>query len=528
MNLCGKVVSEDKPAMAAAVKVLKAKKAAEAVRRADGKIISPKIVAAFKKYDVDGGGTIDTEELSDALKDLGMPVSNQNAVSIVAVYSGGKSDVLDMDAFDRLCEGMRKFRALEPFVRHSVLGRNKPLPYQSEVRLFYTHPAVVWSVASIIIGNFVVNILEKELDPDLSNPCCTQTWETFDLAFNIVFLFELLVNMYGYGGPVRAFWRNGWNVFDFFIVVVGVVLMTGIDLGELSKLKLLRAFRVFRLFKRVKSLNKIIVALIMAIPGVFNAFVILFIFFCIYAILAVELFREFGDNGTYIVKDLDGVTHYADSITTRGYTNGIEYYGTYTRAMFTLFQVMTGESWSEAVARPLLFGLYQDSTLTVGLFYVSFVILTQMVLINVVVAVLLDNFVTDGNKSEDGPEEMSDEDAKLFLEDVMASIKTPASSGRSSPSSKLFTANDTDAAANADAEPPALQDKVSSSPTLLALPSPLPELPPAPTADADMSTRMKAVEASMRVLNDKHDLLHEKLDMLLSTIASQRDRAISA
>ena len=60
--------------------------------------------------------------------------------------------------------------------------------------------------------------------------------------------------MYGYGGPVRAFWSSPWNVFDFFIVVVGVTLMLGVVPPDspAGKLKLLRAFRVFRLFKRIK------------------------------------------------------------------------------------------------------------------------------------------------------------------------------------------------------------------------------------------------------------------------------------
>jgi hypothetical protein len=121
--------------------------------------------------------------------------------------------------------------------------------------------------------------------------------------------------------------------------------------------------------------------------------VILFIFFCIYAILAVELFREFGINGTYMTDDVDSLSHVVSSITPRGYTHGIEYYGTYTRAMYTLFQVMTGDSWAEAICRTLLFGLYQRSTLAVSFFYISFAILTQFVLSNVIVAVLLDNFV---------------------------------------------------------------------------------------------------------------------------------------
>jgi hypothetical protein len=221
-------------------------------------------------------------------------------------------------------------------------------------------------------------------------------WDGFDTAFNAIFLVELLWNLYGFGFGKR-FWYSGWNVFDFVITAVGVVLLSGVS-GPISQLKLLRAFRVFRLFKRIKSLNKIVVSLLGAVPGVANAFVILFIFFCIYSILAVELFRDFGINGTYQVDDL-GIgewqpeRHILDSHTPRGYTHGIEYWGLYSRSMLTLFQIMTGDSWAEGVARPMTFGLYQKSTFTVSFFMVSFFILTNMVLANVVVAVLLDQFV---------------------------------------------------------------------------------------------------------------------------------------
>lgn len=54
---------------------------------------------------------------------------------------------------------------------------------------------------------------------------------------------------------------------------------------------------------------------------------------------------------------------------------------------------MTGDSWAEAICRTLLFGLYQRSAVAVSFFYISFAILTQFVLSNVIVAVLLDNFV---------------------------------------------------------------------------------------------------------------------------------------
>jgi hypothetical protein len=122
--------------------------------------------------------------------------------------------------------------------------------------------------------------------PHLAPP---HLFQDFDRFFNIVFLIELLMNIYGSGGPFRRFWSSGWNVFDFFIVVIGVIFMTGAIPPDnpLSNLKMLRAFRVFRLFKRIKSLNKIVVALLRSLPGVFNAFVIMVIFMMIYAILAV-------------------------------------------------------------------------------------------------------------------------------------------------------------------------------------------------------------------------------------------------
>ena len=72
--------------------------------------------------------------------------------------------------------------------------------------------------------------------------------------------------------------QSGWNVFDFIVVAVGILLMAAGDAlagTPLSNLKMLRAFRVFRLFKRIKSLNKVVMSLLNAIPGVTNAFIIM-------------------------------------------------------------------------------------------------------------------------------------------------------------------------------------------------------------------------------------------------------------
>jgi len=376
------------------------------------------ISTTFKKYDADNSGNIDLKELGKALKDLEVKVTKDQiqdimltAQSVHGTDGKDQKKTLKQNEFNKVVKYARllpetELEGDESWTNDSILGQGVPLPYQKLVRKFYVQPAVMVAVAFVIVANFVVNIVEKEVDPDVDNLIYQGLWDGLDLFFNIVFLVELIVNMYGFGGPVRQFWRSGWNVFDFIIVSVGVILMTGIDLGAFNRLKLLRAFRIFRLFKRIKSLNKIISALIKAVPGVFNAFVIMFIFFCIYAILAVELFRPFGLGGTYPVKYAgDNLTEVVfdfevSSVTARGYSTGYEYYGTFSRAMLTLFQVMTGESWSEAIARPLIFGLYENSFST-GVFFVTFVILTQVVLLNVVVVVLLDNFDLDANEKND-------------------------------------------------------------------------------------------------------------------------------
>jgi len=454
--------------------------------------VSWNVYKAFTRIDRDGSGILESHEMVACFEQLGRGVTQKQADRLCKecgplvnqkkdlTDGDGNCNAVDVFGFAMLQSIIDEFKPPEPFLRHSIIsdlgivrvdpvtGYGRPLPYQKEVREAYMHPIVVWSVAVVIVGNFVVNILEKEYDPNPRMLKYEPLWGGFDTAFNAIFLVELLWNLYGFGFGKR-FWYSGWNVFDFVITAVGVVLLSGVS-GPFSQLKLLRAFRVFRLFKRIKSLNKIIMSLLSSIPGVVNVFVILFIFFCIYAILAVELFRDFGqgecrpepdgsyavpeflirtsasradpDNFTgelidysltsphtcYMTDDLGSLTHVVDSRSPRGYVHGIEYYGTYSRAMYTLFQLMTGDSWAECLARPLIFGLFQRSAVTTGFFFISFVILTNMVMMNVVVAVLLDQFVAPP------PSGLTDGEVKemiRFIKQEMEREQEAAQSGKS-------------------------------------------------------------------------------------------------
>jgi hypothetical protein len=206
-----------------------------------------------------------------------------------------------------------------------------------------------------------------------------------------------------YGHWFFEFWETGWNVFDFVVVTIGVINMMKLPLPDAFQLlRCMRAFRVFRLFRRIKSLNKIIVAMLKSVPGVMNAFAILTIIMAIYAILGVEFFRKVGDNchQTFVTTHgSESAEENAKFITSRTMCVGQEYYGTFMRSFYTMFQVMTGESWSEAVARPIIWS-YEEPfyALSATFYYISFILLTAFVLVNVVVAVLLDKMQAAENE----------------------------------------------------------------------------------------------------------------------------------
>jgi hypothetical protein len=94
-------------------------------------------------------------------------------------------------------------------------------------------------------------------------------------------------------------------------------------------------------------------------------------------------------------------------VTSRDECWGSDYYGSFTKALYTMFQVLTGESWSEAAARPAL-AYYMDKndvlfTIITYFFFYSFVICNSFVLLNVVVAVLMDGMNSAGPVPDEPP-----------------------------------------------------------------------------------------------------------------------------
>lgn len=154
----------------------------------------------------------------------------------------------------------------------------------------------------------------------------------------------------------KEFFLSKWNLFDLFVVVLSVLPTTII--GNILILRLFRIFRVARLFSSVPQLRFVIAVISKSIPSVISIGILLLLVYYIYAVLGTQLFA----------------------------TAAPEYFGDLGKSFFTLFQVMTGESWSEAVARPIM-RIYPYA----WIYFISYIIIVSFIVLNMVIGVIVDS-----------------------------------------------------------------------------------------------------------------------------------------
>lgn len=164
-----------------------------------------------------------------------------------------------------------------------------------------------------------------------------------------VFLIEIGVKLFAYR---LQFWRSGWNIFDF--LVIGVALVPGG--GAWSVLRSLRVLRVLRLLTAVPSLKKVISAFVHSIPGLSSVIAVMAIFFYTAAVLSTRLFGE---------------TH-------------PDWFGSMGASLFTLFQIMTLESWSMGIVRPVM-----EAHPWAWAYFVPFIILATFTILNLFIGIIV-------------------------------------------------------------------------------------------------------------------------------------------
>ena len=217
--------------------------------------------------------------------------------------------------------------------------------------------------AVLVLANFVVNICQFELLPEEGTQL-SKAFYVMEEVFTILFAIELSMNMIAnWWAP---FWSDPWNILDFVVVVVSAIAMGLESMPGVNVLRLMRVFRVVRLFKRLESLRTIVESLSAAVVPVANAFFVLILVASLYAVLAVMLFGE-----------MEGQE---------------QLFGRFSLALFTMIQVTSGDGWVTDIVRPMHTN-DQSHDAPISFFFTTYYIVTGIVMLNVVVAVLLDEFV---------------------------------------------------------------------------------------------------------------------------------------
>jgi len=160
------------------------------------------------------------------------------------------------------------------------------------------------------------------------------------------------------------FFRNGWNVFDFLIV--GIALAPAAQ--GFSVLRALRILRVLRVISVAPRLRRVVEGFITALPGMGSVFLLMAIIFYIGSVMATKLFGS----------------------------SFPEWFGTLGLSAYSLFQIMTLESWSMGIVRPVM-----ELHSYAWAFFVPFIMVTTFAVVNLLVGLIV-NSMQDAHSEEEG------------------------------------------------------------------------------------------------------------------------------
>lgn len=176
-----------------------------------------------------------------------------------------------------------------------------------------------------------------------------------DRIILVLFSIELLIKFYVYR---FRFFRSGWNLFDLAIVSIAWAPTS----GALTVLRALRILRILRLISVVPQLRRVVSAIGHSIPGMVSVVGVLGLIFYVASVLATKLFGTHPDP------------------------NMQEWFGSIGASAYTLFQIMTLESWSMGVVRPTM-----ELFPWAWIFFIPFIIITSFAVLNFFIGIIVDS-----------------------------------------------------------------------------------------------------------------------------------------
>ncbi|MDJ0858516.1 MAG: ion transporter [Dinoroseobacter sp.] len=233
-------------------------------------------------------------------------------------------------------------------------------------------PRIRFTIIGIIIFNAI--LLGMETSPALMSTAGPLI-VALDRACLTIFVIEIAIKMFAFG---PRFFRSGWNVFDFLIV--GIALVPAAQ--GLSVLRALRILRVLRVISVAPRLRRVVEGFITALPGMGSVFLLMAIIFYIGAVMATKLFA----------------------------TSFPDWFGDLGRSAYSLFQIMTLESWSMGIVRPVM-EVYPYA----WIFFVPFIMVTTFAVVNLLVGLIV-------NSMQDAHAEETNAATDAYRDEVLARL----------------------------------------------------------------------------------------------------------
>jgi len=215
----------------------------------------------------------------------------------------------------------------------------------AENHTFQNTILLVILINAIVIGMETSSVLMEQRG---------RIFQFLNLIFQSIFILEIIIRMTAYAPRVGDFFKNGWNNFDFVVVMISLIPAVG-PLSTVARI--VRLLRVTRLITFSPELRIIIATMLKSIASIAHIALLMGLFLYVYAVAGVHLFGKVDP----------------------------EKWGHLGRAALTLFEIITLEGWVD----------YQERVMGAlpyaWIFFVSFIVIAVFVMVNLLVAVVINN-----------------------------------------------------------------------------------------------------------------------------------------
>ena len=205
----------------------------------------------------------------------------------------------------------------------------------------------------IVLNAILIGIDTFDLNSDLKSLI-----DVADIVIMYIFIVELLIRLVAHG---TKFFDDGWNNFDFVIIVISLAPSS----GAFNVFRVFRVFRALRLVSSMPEMQRMVEAMMRSLRGIAAISWLLCIVVYVYSVMGTILF---GNGGNY----------------------GETYFGNLGLSAYSLFQIMTLESWSNGIARMII----EEQGWWAAAFFISFIISTSFTFLNMFIAVFTNTMAT--------------------------------------------------------------------------------------------------------------------------------------